>query len=538
MRRRKERWVRMEKMILDFYRSEDEMLNDAFDRLVVNIHIQKEMRNQKAFVITGCKPQVGTTTIAMNLAISMALSGWKTVLVDTDLRKQRERKRFSNKVGIGLSEYLCGDWSKEEVLCDTNYELLKYVSCGNAEENPVRLLCSNRMNLLLEELEKEFDYVILDLPAIYTSADTNILISKSNAVILVAAQQSTTIPQIEEAKRMIDRIGGTLLGIILNKVEMREYHRYMKFSDCFKSKRYFNKRIWSVFCMILFLTISMNMEIVRATDMPIYVESYQVTEGTLVPGAKMKLELTLKNGSSIIATDDLLLSFYSADELIYPVFGRANQIFLGTMKENETKIVEIPIVISEKAGTEKAKLSFQVNCSGRNGNGIYTNTFFISLPIEQVSLLEVKNISIASNLVEGTKSLVSIGLTNSGKKSLSHVMFHAEGEIDESQKTLEIGTLSAKDSRYLDTYVSFLNSGSQQISFWFTYQDENGTEYTTDAGTYVVDVAKKTDDSSDITQETLEENQKTEKNSTIVFGILILFALLAVGVVLFAIQKR
>lgn len=232
----------MEKKILDLYRSKDATLNDAYDRLVVNIHIHKEKEGYKSFVLTGCEPQAGTTTIAINLAISMAMSGWKTILVDADLRKKDGSKRLNDTVEAGLTDFLCGDCAKEEIICETNYNLLKYVSCGTMEENPVRLLCSNRMSALLEELEQEYDYVILDLPSIYAAVDTNILVSKADAVILVAAQQSTTSTQIEEAKSIVEGIDGTLLGIVLNKVEMNEYKHYMKFYDYFKSGKYINKK--------------------------------------------------------------------------------------------------------------------------------------------------------------------------------------------------------------------------------------------------------------------------------------------------------
>ena len=87
----------MNNKVLDIYRPKNETLNDAFDRLVVTIHHQNRMYNHKTFVITGCEPMVGTTTISLNNTISLAMSGFKTILIDRDIRKDGKYKRISDK---------------------------------------------------------------------------------------------------------------------------------------------------------------------------------------------------------------------------------------------------------------------------------------------------------------------------------------------------------------------------------------------------------------------------------------------------------
>ena len=77
---------------LDIYKNENYILNDAFDQAVVNIHIQKEQNGYKTYTICGCEPGDGSTTVAINLAAALANSGWKTVLVDGDMRKKNADK--------------------------------------------------------------------------------------------------------------------------------------------------------------------------------------------------------------------------------------------------------------------------------------------------------------------------------------------------------------------------------------------------------------------------------------------------------------
>ena len=72
----------------EIYRSNNQTLNDAYDRIAAEIHIKKQKKDYKTFLVTGCESGVGSTTVVISLATSMALAGWKTALVDVDMRKR------------------------------------------------------------------------------------------------------------------------------------------------------------------------------------------------------------------------------------------------------------------------------------------------------------------------------------------------------------------------------------------------------------------------------------------------------------------
>lgn len=228
----------MNNKVLDIYRPKNETLNDAFDRLVVTIHHQNRMYNHRTFVLTGCEPRVGTTTIAINVAISLAMSGLKTILIDGDLRKEGKYKRLSDRVEQGLSDVLRCNLDLASAICATNYDTLDYLPSGTQEENPVGLLYSPNLDKVIASLAGYYDYVIFDLPSANAAIDSNILASKVDAVVLVAKQHSTKTMQIKNAKKELDKIAANLVGIVFNNVNASEYRRYMKNYD------YFNKGIF------------------------------------------------------------------------------------------------------------------------------------------------------------------------------------------------------------------------------------------------------------------------------------------------------
>ena len=230
----------MNNKVLDIYRPKNETLNDAFDRLVVTIHHQKRMYNHRTFVLTGCEPMVGTTTISINVAISLAMSGLKTILIDGDLRKDGKYKRLSDTVEQGLSDVLRGNLDLASAICATNYQTLDYLPSGTADDNPVGILYSPNLNKVIASLSGYYDFVIFDLPSANAAIDSNILASKVDAVILVAKQHSTTTMQIRNAKKELDKIAANLVGIVFNNVDASEYRRYMKNYDYFNKEKFIN----------------------------------------------------------------------------------------------------------------------------------------------------------------------------------------------------------------------------------------------------------------------------------------------------------
>lgn len=225
--------------VINLYRCKDEIINDAYDRAVVNIYLQKEKKGYKSFLLCGSEAGVGTTSTSVELAISLSVAGWKTVLVDGDLRKGSKYKRLNEETKVGLSDYICGTANWQDCIYKTNWELLNYIPCGTAqEESPVRMLCSVNMDKVMKKLQEEYDFIIIDVPSLNSSVDAQILAVKADASILVTALKSSKRRSLEEAKNQLVAAGGNLIGVIQNKVDMEEYKKYIKDYDYFKQKKF------------------------------------------------------------------------------------------------------------------------------------------------------------------------------------------------------------------------------------------------------------------------------------------------------------
>lgn len=228
---------------IELYERKDMMLHDAFERIIVEIHLQRQNYGYRTFLFTGCNVKAGTTTVAINLAIAMAKAGWKTILVDCDMRKLQECKRLNEKAkaGKGLGEFLSGECSVSDIIYETNQNNLNYIPSNGKHIEIINKLCSTQMSQLLEELNQKYDYVILDFPAVTSAIDASIIAGKTDACILVSTIDETKRKQLNEAYSSLQQAGANVIGTIVNKVPKKEYKLCVEDYDYYKMKRYMDK---------------------------------------------------------------------------------------------------------------------------------------------------------------------------------------------------------------------------------------------------------------------------------------------------------
>ena len=219
--------------IIEFYRSENQIMNDAIDRFVVEIHKKNKEKGYKSIMLTGCGTNNGTTTTAINLAVSLADAGWNTVLVDCDMRKGMSYKRLNEEMDKGLSDYLDGKISLDKVIRNTNYDKLKYIPSGVVEDSPIRLFCSGKMDEFVHILKEKYDYVIFDFPSINIVPEAEAMFDSVDGIVLVAALGEVTKRQLYSAKKKMEECKDKYYGLLINKVNMQEYAKYIKDFDYF-----------------------------------------------------------------------------------------------------------------------------------------------------------------------------------------------------------------------------------------------------------------------------------------------------------------
>ncbi|WP_026669958.1 CpsD/CapB family tyrosine-protein kinase [Butyrivibrio sp. AE3006] len=223
---------------LEIYKNDNYILNDAFDQVVMNLHILKKQNGYKSFVICGCESGNGATTVAINLSAALASSGWKTVLIDGDMRKKNSYKRLNEYASVGLSDYLMNRALLDQIIYETTTDNLAYIPCGELINNPVRLLCSVKMSEVRDKLADMYDFIIFDMPAVNAAMDAEVIAVNSDAVILVSAIGNTRKKQLVAAANALVDVKANLIGTIINKTDMDQYKAYNDEYDYFHKEKY------------------------------------------------------------------------------------------------------------------------------------------------------------------------------------------------------------------------------------------------------------------------------------------------------------
>lgn len=224
-------------------------LSEAMRSTRMSIQLSGAASQARSFVLTSTKPSEGKTTMAANLALAFAGAGERVVLVDADMRKPKLHKFFQDPDDTsspGLSRFLAGASSKGMV-CRNGISNLCFIPAGPIPPNPVELLTSERLTMLLQTLTKRFDRVIFDGPPCLGFADSLVISRNVGGVVLVSSLGETTRNALLHFKKSMLNSQGKILGCIINKVNLskrfgyQSYYKYYSYygygSDKVKKKK-------------------------------------------------------------------------------------------------------------------------------------------------------------------------------------------------------------------------------------------------------------------------------------------------------------
>lgn len=237
----------MQKLSFDIYLNDNQVVQDAYDILIANLHDSKNYKLPKTICVTGCAPKVGTTTVALNLAVSLAMAKWKVLFVDADIRKPREAKRLGQAAFIGLSDFLTEQLTLTDILCSTNLENLYYITCGDTDNiNVIGLLCSHRFSELLEQISVNFDVIILDSPSLSSAGDAQVIAAQTESTLLVALTAKTRRDELNRISEKLSESGANITAVILNRAKKDLYKNHLNaynyFSETVKKDTQKNKK--------------------------------------------------------------------------------------------------------------------------------------------------------------------------------------------------------------------------------------------------------------------------------------------------------
>ncbi|WP_302623689.1 CpsD/CapB family tyrosine-protein kinase [uncultured Clostridium sp.] len=198
---------------------------EAYRSLRSNIEYSSFDDEYRAIVVTSSVPGEGKSTTSGNLALSLAQSGNKVLLVDCDMRKPSIHKKFKISNMSGTAELLLRKESFEDVANCYN-ENLTIITAGKIPPNPSEMLSSRAMTAFIKEMKKEFKYIILDTPPLQAVTDAQVLSTKADGVLLVVRAGSTKKEMVLNSVDLIKKVHGKTIGTVLNGVENKKNNYY------------------------------------------------------------------------------------------------------------------------------------------------------------------------------------------------------------------------------------------------------------------------------------------------------------------------
>lgn len=193
---------------------------EAYRHLRTSLLFSSAGKPPQTILVTSSQPSEGKTTTAINTAITLAQSDADVVIIDCDLRRPRIHSHFGFDNSQGLTNYLSGDKSTENLL--RTYEglpKLKVITSGPIPPNPAELLSSNEMRNLLQFLSGKFKHVIIDSPPAISFTDAAILSTQVDGVVLVAMANKSSIHLMRQFKQRIHNLGARIYGVVLNGIK-------------------------------------------------------------------------------------------------------------------------------------------------------------------------------------------------------------------------------------------------------------------------------------------------------------------------------
>jgi capsular exopolysaccharide synthesis family protein len=169
-------------------------------------------------LVTSSVPGEGKSFIAINLASVNAIAGKKTVLVGFDLRRPQIAQRFKLDKNMGVTNYLIGDASLEQIIQNTGNPFLDVIPSGIIPPNPAELISDEKTTIFLEELKKRYDYIVLDTAPLSPVSDSHHLCRLSDAILFVVRDKYTHKQIMQSTLDELKSNNQENLSIIINDI--------------------------------------------------------------------------------------------------------------------------------------------------------------------------------------------------------------------------------------------------------------------------------------------------------------------------------
>ena len=227
----------------DFLLKEDSQFNvlEAFRKLKasLSVSIPKTEKGGVSIMITSSYPEEGKTTVSVNLALMFAMSSKaKVIVVDTDIRKGRIAKFFKGVRRPGLSEYLSGQITLDEVIKNSGAEeTFDYIPCGTHSPKPYEMLESEAMKKLDKLLRERYDYVIYDTPPMLLVSDALAVAPIVDGTVVVTRHLRSYMSDLSKVLNTLKFAKINVLGVVVNDYQ-RDVKKVIGYKQYYSDKYY------------------------------------------------------------------------------------------------------------------------------------------------------------------------------------------------------------------------------------------------------------------------------------------------------------
>ena len=211
---------------------------EAYRVLRTNILFSRKDDQLNTVVVVSAGAGEGKSTTVFNLATIFAQNGSRVLVVDSDLRRPTLHKMVDVTNSLGLTNYLLKQNTLDEVIQTTKIPTLHLMASGKLPSSSLGILSSSQMKNLISDLKQRYDFVFFDSPPIMGVSDASILASEVDMTLQVIQYRRYPQPMNIRAKQMIEKVGGNLVGIVLNNINMSQDESYYYYSGYYHDYYY------------------------------------------------------------------------------------------------------------------------------------------------------------------------------------------------------------------------------------------------------------------------------------------------------------
>ncbi len=207
---------------------------EAYRILRTNIEFNRKSADANTISMVSGGPGEGKSTTLSNLAFTCAQGGYSVLIVDADLRRPTQHKLFEVNNSVGLTNYLTTNVALEDVILPTGVENLSLMPSGILPADAVGILNSQRMSDMIAELKTRYDIIFFDSPPILGVSDGAVLASEVDQSIIIVQHRRFPRAMLVRVKQAISNVGGTVLGVVLNNVDLRHDPNYAYYTSYYE----------------------------------------------------------------------------------------------------------------------------------------------------------------------------------------------------------------------------------------------------------------------------------------------------------------